>query len=198
MKLTRVSESPCVKVGHLILLAVQCLSFCCSLCILTLIPPQCFRKFCTVLLSTMTFNVYVFTERFNVSGASFDHYLKQNKTKNLETLMETSPTNYRIFFSQSHSNLNSISVTSTGICGGTFVQPQGTITSPNYPASYPSNQVCQWVIEVPINHYVTLSFEHLQLEDCRDKIIIRDYNSTGSLQLLFFTPCSPFTAVSTL
>lgn len=66
-----------------------------------------------------------------------------------------------------------------GVCGGTYIHPQGSISSPNYPNDYPTNQFCQWTISVPVNHYVTLTFEDLDIADCNDKLVFRDFNSTG-------------------
>ncbi|XP_078360313.1 bone morphogenetic protein 1-like [Oculina patagonica] len=42
----------------------------------------------------------------------------------------------------------------------------GSFTSPKYPLNYPNDVTCTWIIEVPENHFVELTFETLDLEDC--------------------------------
>ena len=68
-------------------------------------------------------------------------------------------------------------------CGGTISGSQGSIMSPNYPANYENSQSCEWYIRAPTGHYLTFTFEALQLEaaqvgSCVDNVDIRD-NYTG-------------------
>ncbi|KAL7058505.1 hypothetical protein AAHC03_016360 [Spirometra sp. Aus1] len=54
-------------------------------------------------------------------------------------------------------------------CGGHLNVNQGTITSPGYPKEYPPNANCTWLIEVPYEFSVVLTFESFELggqSDC--------------------------------
>lgn len=70
------------------------------------------------------------------------------------------------------------------ICGGLVTAMARNITTPNYPRFYPMNKMCEWVITVPGDGKVSLTFDTFQLESdffCRfDSLLIRDgdrYNS---------------------
>ncbi|KAM6215214.1 cubilin [Rhynchocyon petersi] len=55
-------------------------------------------------------------------------------------------------------------------CGGFLLtSASDTISSPLFPATYPSNQNCSWIIQAqpPFNH-ITLSFSHFELEGSTD------------------------------
>ncbi|NWR76383.1 CUZD1 protein, partial [Centropus unirufus] len=55
-------------------------------------------------------------------------------------------------------------------CGGELTGPNGTFTTPNYPAAYPPFTYCVWHIRTPENTRITLQFKDLFLEldqNCR-------------------------------
>uniref|UniRef100_A0A3P9ISQ7 CUB domain-containing protein n=1 Tax=Oryzias latipes TaxID=8090 RepID=A0A3P9ISQ7_ORYLA len=49
-------------------------------------------------------------------------------------------------------------------CGGILSAPSGNISSPNFPGLYPYNLHCSWLIVVPEDSSVLLSFHHFELE----------------------------------
>uniref|UniRef100_A0A3Q1IYA9 Uncharacterized protein n=1 Tax=Anabas testudineus TaxID=64144 RepID=A0A3Q1IYA9_ANATE len=75
---------------------------------------------------------------------------------------------------------------SIAICGGTYVGQSGSIQSPGFPASnYPDNSNCEWYLEAPTGHYLTLSYESFNLQNTAgctaDYVEIREYNASGRL-----------------
>ena len=44
------------------------------------------------------------------------------------------------------------------VCGGKITDLNGAISSPNFPEHYPANIVCQWIIEMPPDHFIELNF----------------------------------------
>uniref|UniRef100_A0A8C5WPS3 CUB domain containing protein 2 n=1 Tax=Laticauda laticaudata TaxID=8630 RepID=A0A8C5WPS3_LATLA len=50
------------------------------------------------------------------------------------------------------------------ICGGVLTGLSGSITSPDYPESYPNNAECHWVIQGTSNSIVKLIFVDFQME----------------------------------
>ncbi|CAH1775425.1 unnamed protein product [Owenia fusiformis] len=69
-------------------------------------------------------------------------------------------------------------------CGGTVSGDSGSIMSPNYPANYDNSANCEWYIQGPTGHYLTLTFEAFNLEassNCAsaDYVRIRELNGTG-------------------
>ncbi|XP_033761795.1 cubilin-like [Pecten maximus] len=75
-------------------------------------------------------------------------------------------------------------------CGGRVYGVSGTIMSPNFPDTYPSNSDCVWNIEAPTGHYLTFTFNSFNLVyayDCTlddvDFLEIREFNSTGPVLL---------------
>ncbi|CAL8311895.1 unnamed protein product [Merluccius merluccius] len=73
---------------------------------------------------------------------------------------------------------------SIATCGGTYIGQSGTIKSPGYPgANYPDGSGCEWYLEGPTGHYLTLSYGALSLQsspDCsKDYVEIREYNASG-------------------
>ncbi|GMR59052.1 hypothetical protein PMAYCL1PPCAC_29247, partial [Pristionchus mayeri] len=71
-------------------------------------------------------------------------------------------------------------------CGGTIVLREGentTLTSPNYPESYPMHQNCTWTIRSPNTHFVEAQLEHFYVQysvNCTmDSLSIKDGNATG-------------------
>ncbi|XP_061094184.1 cubilin [Conger conger] len=75
---------------------------------------------------------------------------------------------------------------SIATCGGTYRGQSGTIRSPGFPnANYPDSSNCEWYLEGPTGHYLTLSYSHLDLQNtpncASDYVEIREYNATGRL-----------------
>ncbi|XP_069007315.1 cubilin [Embiotoca jacksoni] len=73
---------------------------------------------------------------------------------------------------------------SIATCGGTYIGQTGAIQSPGFPASnYPDNLNCEWYLEGPTGHYLTLSYSNLSLQasaGCSaDYVEIRDDNASG-------------------
>ncbi|KAK7482463.1 hypothetical protein BaRGS_00026280, partial [Batillaria attramentaria] len=69
-------------------------------------------------------------------------------------------------------------------CGGTFTEREGIIQSPRYPANYPNNQDCVYVINRPWGERITLSFTKFAVgwmihhDRCRfDSLTIQDGSS---------------------
>lgn len=61
-------------------------------------------------------------------------------------------------------------------CGGHLTRPEGIISSPNYPSSYPTGLVCEWLIEVDYGHSVEIYFSEISMEKVNtcsnDKIVL--------------------------
>ncbi|XP_027132680.1 cubilin, partial [Larimichthys crocea] len=75
---------------------------------------------------------------------------------------------------------------SIGSCGGTYIGQKGTIDSPGFPESnYPDSSNCEWYLEGPTGHYLTLSYGNFSLQttlQCTaDYVEIREYNASGRL-----------------
>ncbi|KAG5881771.1 hypothetical protein JTB14_021141 [Gonioctena quinquepunctata] len=49
-------------------------------------------------------------------------------------------------------------------CGGHLKGNSGTITSPNYPNSYPASVVCEWLIEVNYGKSIEIEFHEVDIE----------------------------------
>ncbi|XP_061466832.1 astacin-like metalloendopeptidase isoform X2 [Rhineura floridana] len=98
------------------------------------------------------------------------------------------------------------------ICGGTFTNTSGAVTSPNFPRKYPPDQDCLWIISAPPGRRISLRMDSFDLEytaECNyDRLVLRDgsqnhsprvgtfcgkmevpaFNSTGSfLRVEFYT-----------
>ena len=65
-----------------------------------------------------------------------------------------------------------------------------TFSSPNYPSNYPNSRTCRWIISVPQDHLVQLSFQTFVLETCLissvcscDHVEIRDGSDGNSPRL---------------
>nr|XP_039268068.1 cubilin-like [Styela clava] len=75
-----------------------------------------------------------------------------------------------------------------GGCGGSLTSTSGTITSPNYPNTYPANTDCEWVIDVGKGSTVVIEFEVFEIEEeevCEfDYVAMYDGNSTSDTLLL--------------
>ncbi|XP_041824165.1 cubilin [Melanotaenia boesemani] len=75
---------------------------------------------------------------------------------------------------------------SIATCGGTYFGQSGSLHSPGFPGSnYPDGSSCEWYLEGPTGHYLTLSYENFNLQsssECTaDYVEIRDYNASGQL-----------------
>ena len=54
-------------------------------------------------------------------------------------------------------------------CGEDFHDiSSGSISSPNYPQTYPSSSYCVWHIDAKAGKQVDFTFNHMDLEDCSD------------------------------
>ncbi|XP_029134023.2 cubilin [Labrus bergylta] len=75
---------------------------------------------------------------------------------------------------------------SIATCGGTYIGQRGTVHSPGFPDSnYPDSSNCEWYMEGPTGHYLTLTYESFSLQTTQgctaDYVEIRDYNASGRL-----------------
>lgn len=69
-------------------------------------------------------------------------------------------------------------------CGGTYIGQSGALHSPGFPESnYPDSSSCEWYLEGPTGHYLTLTFGNFSLQSSAgcsaDYVEIRDYNASG-------------------
>ncbi|XP_063063043.1 cubilin [Engraulis encrasicolus] len=75
---------------------------------------------------------------------------------------------------------------SIATCGGTYTGQSGTIRSPGFPtANYPDSSSCEWYLEGPTGHYLTLTYNTLNLTSSTsctsDYVEVREYNASGRL-----------------
>ncbi|KAM6953504.1 cubilin [Aplochiton taeniatus] len=74
---------------------------------------------------------------------------------------------------------------SIATCGGTYIGQSGTVKSPGYPANYPDSSQCEWYLEGPTGHYLSLTYDAFSLQssaDCTaDYVEVREYNASGRL-----------------
>ncbi|XP_029110994.1 cubilin [Scleropages formosus] len=75
---------------------------------------------------------------------------------------------------------------SIATCGGTYTGQSGVLHSPGFPDSnYPDGSSCEWYLEGPTGHYLTLTFTALELQrsgGCgADYVELREYNASGRL-----------------
>nr|XP_020470999.1 cubilin [Monopterus albus] len=73
---------------------------------------------------------------------------------------------------------------SIATCGGTYIGQRGSIHSPGFPGSnYPGSSSCEWYLEGPTGHYLTLTYGNFSLQDTpgcsADYVEIREYNASG-------------------
>ncbi|XP_054027363.1 cubilin [Dryobates pubescens] len=71
-------------------------------------------------------------------------------------------------------------------CGGTVVGQTGIIESLGYPEQqYPDNLLCEWLLQGPRGHYLTIRLEGLDVQnssECtNDFVEIREYNASGNV-----------------
>lgn len=72
----------------------------------------------------------------------------------------------------------------TATCGGTYIGQSGMVRSPGFPGSnYPDSSNCEWFLEGPTGHYLTLSYENFNLQNTAgcsaDYVEVREYNASG-------------------
>lgn len=75
---------------------------------------------------------------------------------------------------------------SISTCGGRFIGQSALIHSPGFPgANYPDSSQCEWYLEGPTGHYLTLTYQSLDLvssSGCsQDYVEIREYNASGAI-----------------
>ncbi|XP_048462936.1 cubilin [Rhincodon typus] len=70
----------------------------------------------------------------------------------------------------SHNGFEITWTSSPNGCGGTLFGSTGSFYSPNYPATYSNNTDCEWIIEAPIGHVLTIHFTSLNIDDPGDCI----------------------------
>jgi len=94
------------------------------------------------------------------------------------------------FSSDSFCSLCCISAASECPRNGVLRGSNGTFTSPGHPLAYPVSVSCTWIIEVPENYQVQLTFTTFQLENCAvpslctcDHVEVRDGLSASSRKL---------------
>ena len=49
------------------------------------------------------------------------------------------------------------------VCGGYLYEPQGVITSPNYPNAYDNNLDCRWIVQVGRGRTIGFEFDNLNV-----------------------------------
>lgn len=49
-------------------------------------------------------------------------------------------------------------------CGGTFLDSEGILISPNWPNNYANNRQCVYLVRLPAGERVALNFTHMNLE----------------------------------
>ncbi|KAK3802337.1 hypothetical protein RRG08_010589, partial [Elysia crispata] len=83
------------------------------------------------------------------------------------------------------------------VCGQDLTGNQGTLQSPNYPASYPSGTQCMWTITSEPGTQISLTFSGFDLQNtsgCQESLVIRDGNSQSAE--LLARMCGPDNFVS--
>ncbi|KAM5235406.1 cubilin [Ctenodactylus gundi] len=69
-------------------------------------------------------------------------------------------------------------------CGGMQIGESGIIASPNYPESYNNSSHCSWLLDAPVGHTITLTFNNFDIEmhsTCSwDSVTVRNGGSPGS------------------
>ncbi|XP_070575402.1 scavenger receptor cysteine-rich domain-containing protein DMBT1-like [Ptychodera flava] len=68
----------------------------------------------------------------------------------------------------------------TGDCGGTYTGTGGVISSPNYPSNYGNNAICNYLVEVPTNYSILLTFNMFKTENGRDYLHVYDGADTNT------------------
>ena len=55
-----------------------------------------------------------------------------------------------------------------GACGGTFLSPNGTLTSPSYPNLYPNDADCTYIVSQQVGNYIHISITNMDVEYTTD------------------------------
>ncbi|XP_055841856.1 cubilin homolog [Episyrphus balteatus] len=80
-------------------------------------------------------------------------------------------------------------------CGGVLTSLRGSLASPFYPESYPSNVECIWILNAPSGNYLELTFDQMNItnsENCNlDYLEIRETSITGRLLGVFCSNVIP-------
>ncbi|GFR74801.1 Tolloid-like 1 [Elysia marginata] len=80
-----------------------------------------------------------------------------------------------------------LGISGVGACGGNLGANVGSLSSPNFPGSYPNKAKCTWVITTDPGTVVSLRFLEFRTEQCTncgcDALIIRDGNSQSATLL---------------
>lgn len=58
------------------------------------------------------------------------------------------------------------------ICGGKITSSIGSLNSPNFPERYPTNITCEWILELPSEYTIEITFVYLNVL----KIFYYSYN----------------------
>lgn len=72
-----------------------------------------------------------------------------------------------------------------GSCGGSVITPQGLLTSPSYPDSYPNDAECIYTISRPEMTYINITFEGFDTL-CGDNLEMWDGDSMNSPKMASF------------
>ncbi|XP_055847074.1 cubilin homolog [Episyrphus balteatus] len=98
------------------------------------------------------------------------------------------------FYSQHMSYTAKYTRTGTA-CGGDLTSLRGSLASPFYPESYPSNVECIWILNAPSGNYLELTFDQMNItnsENCnQDYLEIRETSITGRLLCVFCSNVLP-------
>ena len=49
------------------------------------------------------------------------------------------------------------------LCGGKITNSIGSLNSPNFPEHYPTNITCEWLLEMPIEYSIEITFVYLNV-----------------------------------
>ena len=72
----------------------------------------------------------------------------------------------------------------------------GTLFSPFYPTPYPKNVICIWVISVPANKRVKLTFDKFDLDPGEDNVRILDGRESSSEEVAVYHGYNLFSSES--
>lgn len=72
---------------------------------------------------------------------------------------------------------------STGTCGGLLRASSGELSSPGFPAAYPSSKTCVWEIESPFGTQLFINITHLNIEGMKNDCAY-DYLRIGDREKL--------------
>ncbi|XP_028321273.1 membrane frizzled-related protein [Gouania willdenowi] len=120
----------------------------------------------TALLLLAAFGLALALILTQITGQTVEDQLLPTSTANpadeASHLLFTLPTN------RSHINATvappPTSIPSETNCGGVMTYSEGSVSSPNYPGSYPPNSLCMWVIRVPPPTKVQIHVSSLRVE----------------------------------